>query len=90
MIEPATRSVRHITIISNAAEHYEASGFVMDVILADGSFDDQYGDSAHIHPVEIARDDKGIITAVLCEIRIPKELPGTPPEAITDRILVTA
>jgi len=67
--------IEMINDITNADEHYEATGFVLDCIVADGSCDDPLGDSAALKPKSIVRSEDGSILAVICTVR-PRDLPG--------------
>ncbi|MHB8178976.1 MAG: hypothetical protein ACYDFS_02435 [Vulcanimicrobiaceae bacterium] len=57
-----------ISDIETADEQYEAAGFVLDCIIADGACDDPLGNSASLKPLKIARAEDGAILAVLCQV----------------------
>lgn len=74
--------------IASDDEAYEAAGFVLDCILADGSEDDELGDSAGLRPVEISRADDGSIQYVMCAVRPCG--PVTQMPQVEERVLVGA
>ena len=57
-----------VSVIETDNERYEAAGFVLDCIIADGACDDPLGDSASLKPIQIARAEDGSIQAVLCNV----------------------
>ncbi len=74
--------------ITSDEEAYEAAGFVMDCVLADGTADDSLGDSAALKPTNIARAEDGRILSVLCAVRPHSKFHAASAKS-DDRILVS-
>jgi hypothetical protein len=55
--------------IETDEERYEAAGFVLDCILADGMVDDPLGDAASLRPTDVVRAPNGSLLFVLCVVR---------------------
>ncbi len=55
--------------ISSDEEQYEAAGFVLDCILANGRGDDRLGDAAALTPTGVVRAENGSLLYVLCSVR---------------------
>lgn len=64
------QSFSQVKPVVSQEEGFEASGFVMDCILASGAqIDGHIGDKASLRPVDMVLDESGKIIAVVCIVR---------------------